>query len=138
MAIQVSLTPDGIGVLFESSGVLTAQDLIGAHERLHVETRHNPGIRYLLVDHSAAPQEQIDSATLEELAQRASDVLEVVQEGIVAIVAPNDVLFGLSRMWESYVERTDLTTRVMRTRTEAAEWLREVLTGRGLPFRLDH
>jgi hypothetical protein len=134
VGIEFSLTADGIGTVFTSSGLLTGQDLLDVDARLHEEVQRNPAIRYLLVDHSAIPEERVDSEAIRELAKRTAKNLEVVSDGIVAIVAPNDVLFGLSRMWEIQAEQPNLLTRVMRTRTEAIAWLEEELRQRQLPF----
>jgi hypothetical protein len=103
---------------------------------LHIEIKRNPGLRYLLVDHSAIPEEKVDTASLRLLAERVSNNLEIIPEGFVAVVAPNDVLYGLSRVWETLAEQSALTTRVMRTRAEAVAWLKEELARRQLPFLL--
>jgi hypothetical protein len=88
------------------------------------------------VDHSAIPEEKVDTASLRTLAGRVGKNLELIPEGLVAIVAPNDILYGLSRMWETLADRSALTTRVMRTRAEAVAWLKEELGKRQLPFLL--
>ena len=93
-------------------------------------------VRYLLVDHSRVSEEEVDSASIRALARRTGETLELIPDGIVAIVAPNDVVFGLSRMWEIQAEQPGLLTFVARTREEAIAWLRRQLTRRQLPFRL--
>ena len=136
MGIEVSLTADRIGVVYTSSGVLTGEDLLDADARLHEHVARNPEIRYLLADHSAIPEERVDSASIRALAQRSGRTLELIPAGFVAIVAPNDVLFGLSRMWEIQAEQPGLVARVVRSREEAVAWLRDELARRRLPFRL--
>jgi hypothetical protein len=134
VSIEASLTADGIGVVYTSLGVLTGQDLLDAGEHFRVESRSNPEIRYVIMDHSAIPEEKVDSVSLKALASRVSEILEPTPEVLMAIVAPNDVLFGLSRMWETLAEQAGFITRVMRTRAEAMAWLEEELTQRQLPF----
>jgi hypothetical protein len=136
VSIEFSLTADGIGVVYRSFGILTSQDLYDADERLHSEIKRNPGLRYLLVDHSAIPDEKVDTESLRVLAGRVGENLELIPEGLIAIVAPNDILYGLSRMWETLANQSALTTRVMRTRAEAVAWLEEELSQRQLPFLL--
>lgn len=136
MSIEFSLAADGIGAEYTSSGVLTGQDLLDADERLREAVRCNSRIRYLLVDHSRVSEEEVDSASIRALARRTGETLELIPDGIVAIVAPNDVVFGLSRMWEIQAEQPGLLTFVARTREEAIAWLRRQLTRRQLPFRL--
>ena len=136
MGIEVSLTDDGVGAVYRSFGVLTSQDLLDADERLHIEIIRNPELRYLLVDHSAIPEEKVDVESLRVLAERVGENLEIIPEGLIAIVAPNDILYGLSRMWEILAEQSGLTTRVTRTRAEAVAWLKDELGQRQLPFLL--
>jgi hypothetical protein len=136
VSIELSLTPDGVGAVYKSSGLLTGQELLDADSRMHEEVLANPGIRYLLVDHGAIAEEKVDVASLRNLASRTGRFLEIIPDGMVAIVAPNDVLYGLSRMWEALVEQPGLVSRVVRTREEAVAWLRQELDRRGLPFAL--
>jgi hypothetical protein len=135
VSIEASPTADGIGVVYTSLGVLTGQDLLDTGEHFRLESRSNPKIRYVILDHSAIPEEKVDSVSLKVLASRVSDILEPTPEVLMAIVAPTDVLFGLSRMWETRAEQEGFITRVTRTREEATAWLEEELTQRQLPFR---
>ncbi len=125
-----------MGVVYKTSGLLTGQDLLDADQRLREELRVNPDIRYLLVDNSAVSEEQVETRSLMALADRIDDELASVVEGLVAIVAPNEVLFGLSRMWATLADRPDDTTNIARTLDEATAWLASELAKRDLPFRL--
>lgn len=133
MSVEVSFTADGIGAVYTSSDVLTGQDLLDADARLREEVKRNSGIRYLLVDHSAITEEQVDSASIRALAEGSRETLELIPVGIVAIVAPNEVLYGLSRMWESLTNHPNLVVRIKPTREEAVAWLQEELAMRQLP-----
>ena len=62
--------------------------------------------------------------------------MESVSGIFVVVVAPSEVLFGLSRMWEMLAEREGLISRIVRTRAEAITWLQDELTQRVDPFRL--
>jgi hypothetical protein len=136
VGIRFSLTADGIGAVYTSSGVLTGRDLLEANERLRAELEANPAFRYLLVDHSAIPEENVETKSLKALAERTLDDLRKIPEGLVAIVAPSDVLFGLSRMWAMMAEHPNLAIEVTRKRETAIVWLEQQLTQRQLPFRL--
>ena len=136
MGIRVSTTADGIGVMYTSWGVLTGDELIEADQRVADVIKRNPGIRYLFVDHGAEPSPDIDTRALKQVASHIGERLEPLEEGLIAVAAPSDILFGLSRMWETLTEHERLTTRITRTRADALEWLEEQLSRRGLPFRL--
>ena len=78
----------------------------------------------------------IDGDSIRELAARSGVTMDMVPVGIVAIVAPNDILFGLSRMWAGLAPASNLVVHVGRTREEATTWLAEELRQRDLPFQL--
>jgi hypothetical protein len=131
VSIEVRLTADGIGIVATSVGVLSGQDLLHVAMRLREELERDPGIRYAVMDHSAIPEEKID---IESVRQLAAQALEPAPELTVAIVAPNEILFGLSRMWEMLAERPGLVTKVVRNRAEAIKWLQDELAQPVLPF----
>jgi len=136
MPVEVSTTRDGIGVVYKSSGVLTGEELLEANEILNREIQVNPGFRYLLVDHGEVPEEAVDTASLKELARQTEDTLEELPVGLVAIIAPSDILYGLSRMWIAMATHPKLLTTLTRTREDSIAWLEEELSALGLPFQL--
>lgn len=134
MGIEVQLTADGLGAVYLGFGRLSGDDLLEADRRMRLELERNPGIRYLLIDHSEVSEQGVDTASLRALAERAGDVLISIPSGFVAIAAPTPVMFGLSRMWEMLAGQPGLATRVARTRSEALAWLEGELKGAGLAF----
>ena len=133
MSIEVRLTADGIGMVATGVGVLTGQDLLDATAQLREEAERNPEIRYAVMDLSAIPEEKVETRSIRALAAQR---LKLTHELCVVVVAPSDVLFGISRMWEMMAERRGLGSRVVRTRAEAITWLQERLTRPVAPFRL--
>jgi len=136
MGIRVSSTADGIGAVYTSYGVLTGQDLLEADVRLRALIEANPAFRYLLIDHSAITEEKIDTESLKAIAVRTEDNVRTIPEGLVAIVAPSDVLFGLSRLWAMRAEHPKLVTEITRTKETAIAWLEQQLTERQLQFQI--
>jgi len=53
-------------------------------------------------------------------------LVELIPRTAIAIVAPKDELFGLSRMWEMMVGVPGWETRVFRSRADAEAWLATV------------
>ena len=133
MSIEVRLTEDGIGMVATGVGVLTGQDLLDATAQLREEAERNPEIRYAVMDLSAISEEKVETRSIGVLAGQR---LKLTQELCVVVVAPSDVLFGISRMWEMMAERRSFGSRVVRTRAEAITWLQERLTRPVAPFRL--
>ncbi len=133
VGIEVRQTVDGIGIVGTSVGLVSGQDLLDATARLREEVEGNPRIRYAVMDFSAIPEEKIATESLRVLATQR---IESVSGIIVVVVAPSEVLFGLSRMWEMLAEREGLISRVVRTQAEAIAWLQDKLTQPVNPFRL--
>jgi hypothetical protein len=134
VGIEVRQTVDGIGIVGTSVGLVSGQDLLDATARLREEVEGNPRIRYAVMDFSAIPEEDI---TTESLRVLATQRMESVSGIFVVVVAPSEVLFGLSRMWEMLAEREGLISRVVRTRAEAIKWLQDELTQQVNPFSAD-
>jgi hypothetical protein len=65
-----------------------------------------------------------DSAQIREVAAETGRMREVVRWGALAVVAPTDVLFGMSRMLEVMAETHFESTRVFRELAPAEAWLR--------------
>ena len=133
VGIEVRKTVDGIGMVGKSVGLVSGQDLLDATARLREEVEGNPRIRYAVMDLSAIPEETIATESLRVL---ATERIESASGIMVVVVAPGEVLFGLSRMWEMLAERKGLISRVVRTQAEAITWLQGELTQRVDPFRL--
>ena len=133
MDIEVRQTVDGIGIVGTGVDLVSGQDLLDATARLREEVEGNPQIRYAVMDFTAIPEERIDTESLRVLATQRIESMSGI---FVVVVAPSDVLFGLSRMWEMLAEREGLISRVVRTRAEAITWLQDELAQQVEPFRL--
>ena len=114
-------------------GVLSGQDLLDATAQLGEEVERNPEIRYAVMDLSAIPEEKVDTQSIRELAAQSLNPMHGL---FVVVVAPSEVLFGISRMWEMMAETPGLSSRVVRTRAEAITWLQDKLTQPVAPFEL--
>ena len=78
----------------------------------------------VLIDFSETTEFEISNAELQKIAteQRLQDAK--IGSGKIAVVAPEDKVFGLTRMWEAFVEsETSMTTMVFRNRKAALQWL---------------
>ena len=78
-----------------------------------------------LVDQTGASSFLVDSANVESLVMLDMQLAKKVRPGFfVAVAAPRDVQFGLSRMWQSLAEVTAWEIHVVRDRAEALDWMR--------------
>lgn len=78
-----------------------------------------------LVDQTQAAAFEVDSARMQTLIDLDLRLAEKVQRGfLVAVAAPGDLQFGMSRMWQSLADATGFEIRVFRNRPDAMTWLR--------------
>jgi len=64
----------------------------------------------------------MDIRTISERDIRTSKINRQI---ITAVVAGEDVVFGLSRMWQAYSDNPSLITSVFRSMDEAEQWIKE-------------
>ncbi len=78
----------------------------------------------VLVDFRGTYRFDLSVPDIEELAALHESLGEAIGNGMLAVVAPSDVVYGVSRMWETVTEsHTFMTTNIFRTMREAEEWL---------------
>jgi len=105
-----------------AEGLITSSD-ISVH--LDAEARDHGVDLPELVDARAASTD----ITPSQVRQLVNQVFELAREhpfGPTAIVATNDVAFGMARMFSMLVERFGVTIEVFRDRPAAEAWLDQV------------
>ena len=125
MAYSTEYTLDGLGVIHRGEGIVTGADVIAAsadHHRLEDRARR---LRYGIVDFTEVTELRVSAAEAQAIADEDRLTAALTPDVVVAVVAPQDHVFGMSRMWETLAESTGWTTRVFRDRAEAVGWLRE-------------
>jgi hypothetical protein len=126
MPVNVASMQNGAGLLFICTGNVTAKDLLGAKDRLLETPTRLQECRFAIVDLELASSLQLSPDEIRKIADRDRDLAAVTRPGLpVAVLAPNDVAYGLSRMWEVFVENTGWETIIFRTRKEGEEWVRQ-------------
>jgi hypothetical protein len=111
------------------SGQVSDREMLDVRATFGNDSPEMQKCRFLLVDLTDAALAQISTDALKELAGLHNVLAEHTFTGMpVAIVAPRDVEYGLSRMWQVFVEENGWETMVFRSRTEAERWLPQRLT----------
>jgi hypothetical protein len=123
-------TASGADVSF--FGFVTAQEIVDAIEDIY---RHvfDAGFRYCLFDFTEPSRVDLTLADAHAIVDRTRRCALRHPLFHVAVVASTAYVFGMSRMWQAYVESSGLRTIVVRSRAEASDWLHE--EGVMLPIR---
>jgi hypothetical protein len=106
-------------MLTQASGLVTFADVIG---HLDQEERDRGLDLPELVDARGA-QTDLTAEQVRRLVQRAVQLLRTIPLGPTAIVASDDTLFGMARMYSILVEQDGISVDVFRDIESAQNWL---------------
>ena len=126
MPIELRYRDGGAGVVYICTGVVTEAEFHQASEEVYSEEKIER-LRYQLVDFTAT--EHLDS-NLEDIRKSAEMDAVAANENpnfVIAVVGPDDLTFGLSRMWQTVVPNSDLRIRVFRCISDAERWIKDTL-----------
>jgi len=109
-------------LFLEFRGEVSEAELLETASKLATDGAIPPGHREL-VDLSRLEQTDVTSGALRRVARIYADTDHRPGDSQVAIVAPGDLFFGLSRMYEAYRDGAGLRMRIFRSLAEARTWL---------------
>jgi hypothetical protein len=113
----------GSFLILKGSGVLTGQELIQTTRDLIEAGDAVRSVRFTLVLFDEVAKVDVNAEDVRRLVEVDKILMSLIPRSFIAIVAPKDELFGLSRMWEMMVGVPGWETRVFRSRPEADAWL---------------
>jgi len=117
---------DGAGLLFICTGNVTARDLLDAKDRLLEMPSRLRECQFAIVDLGLASSLHLSPDDIRRIADKDRDLAVITRPGLpIAVLAPNDVAYGLARMWEIFVENTGWETIIFTSREEGENWVRK-------------
>ncbi len=120
---EISYRDDG-GVILSWKGLVTGKELIDAFSEIYATDEQIKRIAYQLVNLTKSEEILVTANDLKEVASLDIRASKVNPSMLVAVVGERDIVFGLSRMWEAFVDDAPLKTRVFRTLEDAEDWLK--------------
>lgn len=128
MALEL-VTISGIpGVVQPVRGPRTGDELLAENRALFFDrTDRFRACRFWYADFTGSDLTGVTPEHIRQLGEIAERAAKTNPDLVVAIVAPEDLQFGLGRMWTLFTDVTDWTLGTFRTRHEAAVWLSECL-----------
>ncbi len=106
-----------------ADGPLVLEELLSTFDSVHSDPLFRPAMNVLWDFTSAS----ITGGSTDEIQALAAAIGRRLDHGgfyKVAIAAPQDLAFGLARMYEAYAGQLPIELNVFRSRGEALDWLR--------------
>ena len=124
MVFERSRTGDRRIVQWRASSGVDDLDFVDVHRKLQDAFERDPRIDGALIDWSEALPFKVSSTAVRHAAAIAPRPAEPSSRQFgVAIVAPQDLVFGLARMEEALASGTSWEIQVFRERASALAWL---------------
>ena len=120
MPYEMRFTGTGADVRF--TGVATGAEVVEAKARA-LAHRYERGLSFPIFDLGGAERLDIPTADVRRVAREDREYAETHPPIAIAVVAPHDLEYGLSRMWQAFVDDTPIESKVARTRDEVLVWL---------------
>jgi hypothetical protein len=121
MAFSFTIDKDHGVVRFVAEDVFSSRDLSESIKRVTAHPDFRPDYDHL-VDMRAVSAFQPDSKDIRKRSQDDRDNIRL-DTSRIAIVATNNVVFGMARMYETLMDGADVTVRTFRDMAEAEAWL---------------
>ena len=126
MPMEIGDLDGGLGNLIIGRGVVTEEELVDALKgHLTQDKEKFKKYRYSLTDYTATTELDIPTKAVDLIAELSKSASIVNPEAIVAIVAEEDLVYGLSRMYELLLDETGWEIMVFRNREDAKAWIKQ-------------
>lgn len=126
MSVQLEFVQDGLGVYFRCRGEVNVPQFLSANEQLIAANSPAKKLKYAIVDLVGMNPMYVAPSEMETIVQQDRQIAALIPGGlIVALVAEQNVTYGLARMWEAFVAGINWETQSFRAEAEAVAWVRE-------------
>lgn len=122
MTIKIGYLDDGIGIEVKASGTVTGEEIIKAHKEIYNEENLKKQ-KYQIIDRTHCTEYQVYSEDIEIISELDNKASEVNPDIIIAIVSPTPLQYGMSRMWQAYINDC-FVTKIFQNRSSADKWIR--------------
>lgn len=122
MPLSRRFDPAAGRVVVEIRGSFEAGATLRVLEEVLADPRWKPGFD-LLIEYQEVQPSSGTPTVVRESSQRAVDLASLLEGSRLALVAGQDAMFGLNRMFQAYADESPLTISVFRERAAAEQWL---------------
>lgn len=128
MPIVIRQADGGLGVIVTASGAVSEREYLDFYEaQLTAPAAAVLAHRYCLTDYTAVESVDISAGAIAHVAALTRKAARTALPTVTAIVASQDLIYGLTRMWQIQTSDEVPTASVFRDLAEAKAWIRHQL-----------
>jgi hypothetical protein len=124
MPVSVEKLEDG-GYLVTGSGAVTGEEIADANDRMYTSPEAIEEIKYQLCDMSGVHDGDVSTDAVRRIVAQDEMAAKHNPGMVMALVANDELVYGLMRMWEGFMSGSAMETMVFKSVEEAEQWLRE-------------
>jgi hypothetical protein len=129
MAIEINYLDDGVGIEIVASGIVSGDEVLAAHKEIY-SPENLSRQRYQIVDRTRCDYYCVRPDEIKKIAELDITAAKSNPNIRIAIVAPTDLQFGMSRMWQIYVQESPIVTKIFHNRQSADAWIQEQMSNK--------
>jgi hypothetical protein len=136
MSLTVNWTDRDQGIIVIATGNVVDRDFIQMHQSIIADPRQRSS-RYHLLDATYVAHIDFSTANVRECVEQAKIAFAANPQQVIAIVTTSSLGFGLSRMWQIYLDLSGVYTEnnIFNERELAEQWIREVTREKWFEFK---
>lgn len=126
MTVEIRYWDDG-GIHFKGSADVDGNECLKANAALYEDEQSAKNICYQIVDLLEAESYNVTPEQHRLLSEQDEAVMKINPSMIVAIVADNKLIYGLNRMYQSYLMGNGENVRLFNTMEDAQSWIQSCI-----------
>ena len=125
MPVSIKFLDEGKGVLFDFKDFLNAEEIISAIKSFYQSKESFRNNKYSIVKYYSKFDPKITKKDVDALVNLGLKYSEANPDRVIAVIAPENLNFAYSRMWEMFSDKTNWDRMVFRNEDKAITWLKK-------------
>ncbi len=123
MPFKIIEQNDGSKILTKYFGLLTTTDIENSYSERFTDPEKIKKYKFIISDYTEVSETNISDIDIKKLSRIYKEASLVNQNVSVVAIMPTDLLFGLARMWQAYIDSIPWEHTVVRSLEEAESFL---------------
>jgi hypothetical protein len=123
MTIQINYLDDGIGIEIIACGIVTGEEIVKAHKEIY-SAENLKKQKYQIIDRTHCTEYRVFTEDIDRISEIDNKASEVNPNIIIAVVSPTSLQYGMTRMWQAYLNEDHFVTKIFQDRKSADEWIK--------------